>query len=172
MQLCTRNACSWFPETGTILRGGRWGSTAVWNLLEIHSFCYSDPSLRLVWLLKPSSKCVLVWFFSLQLLKKYTLNPEITLLFINFMLKKPFLKFPKNCNINFWIENDPPPWNFSENSSVSLLSSRRCYYDFISDNCCQTQLKLLIPCYLGQLPARPVWPPTHFGWPRRLGGRH
>ena len=27
--------------------------------------------------------------------KKYTLNPEITLLFINFMLKKPCLKFPK-----------------------------------------------------------------------------
>ena len=26
----------------------------------------------------------------------------------------------KICNINFWIENDPPPlWNFSENSSVS-----------------------------------------------------
>ena len=25
----------------------------------------------------------------------------------------------KICNINFWIENDPPPlWNFSENSSV------------------------------------------------------
>ena len=26
----------------------------------------------------------------------------------------------KICNLNFWIENDPPPplWNFSENSSV------------------------------------------------------
>ena len=37
-----------------------------------------------------------------------------------------FLKFmtevssimAKIWNINFWIENDPPPWNFSENSSV------------------------------------------------------
>ena len=29
--------------------------------------------------------------------KKHTLNPEITLLFINFMLKKPCLKFPKSA---------------------------------------------------------------------------
>ena len=28
----------------------------------------------------PSSKCVLFWFFSIQLLKKHTLNPEMTLL--------------------------------------------------------------------------------------------
>ena len=27
----------------------------------------------------PSSKCVLFWFFSIQLLKKHTLNPEFTL---------------------------------------------------------------------------------------------
>ena len=26
-------------------------------------------------------------------------------------------KVPKICNINFWIKNDPPPWNFSENST-------------------------------------------------------
>ena len=26
------NVCTWFPEIGTILRGGGWGSTAVWNL--------------------------------------------------------------------------------------------------------------------------------------------
>ena len=54
------------------------------------------------------------------MLKKHTLNPEITLLYINFMLKNLF-KVPKICNINFWIENDPPPpplWNFSEYSSI------------------------------------------------------
>ena len=28
------NACTWFPEIGTILRGEGWGSTAVWNLSE------------------------------------------------------------------------------------------------------------------------------------------
>ena len=31
------------------------------------------------------------------LLKKHTLNPENTLLYINFMLKKPCLKFPKSA---------------------------------------------------------------------------
>ena len=34
-----------------------------------------DPSLRLVWLLEPSSKCVLFWIFSIQLLKKHTPEP-------------------------------------------------------------------------------------------------
>ena len=39
------------------------------------------------------------WYqlISIQLLKQYTLNPVITLLFINFMLKKPSLKFPKSA---------------------------------------------------------------------------
>ena len=33
-----------------------------------------------------------------------------------FFLRKTSKKSP--CNIDFWIENDPPPlWNFSENSS-------------------------------------------------------
>ena len=35
---------------------------------------------------------------SIQLLKKYTLNPGIILLFINFMLKKTLYKVPKICN--------------------------------------------------------------------------
>ena len=40
--------------------------------------------------------------------EKNTLNPEITLLFINFILNA-LLKVPKICNINFWIGNAPPP---------------------------------------------------------------
>ena len=32
-----------------------------------------------------------------QLLKKHTLNPKFTLFCINFMLKKPCLKFPKSA---------------------------------------------------------------------------
>ena len=31
------------------------------------------------------------------IVEKHTLNPEVTLLFINFMLKKPCLKFPKSA---------------------------------------------------------------------------
>ena len=54
------------------------------------------------------------------MLKKRTLNPEITLLFmLQFHAQKALFKVPKICNINFWIENDPPPplWHFSEKSS-------------------------------------------------------
>ena len=32
-------------------------------------------------------------------------------------LQKALFKVPKIRNIIFWIENGPPPWNFSENSS-------------------------------------------------------
>ena len=39
---------------------------------------------------------------------KNTLNPEITLLYHFHAQKAPF-KVPKICNINFWIEDDPPP---------------------------------------------------------------
>ena len=45
-----------------------------------------------------------------------TLNPEITILY-QFHDQKALFKVPKICNINFWIENDPPPLlHFSENS--------------------------------------------------------
>ena len=48
----------------------------------------------------------------------YTLNPEITILY-QFHAQKALFKVPEICDISFWIENDPPPpWNFSENSSV------------------------------------------------------
>ena len=52
---------------------------------------------------------------SIQLLKKHTLNPEITLLFINFMFKKPCLKFPKSATYIFWIENAPRPLELFRN---------------------------------------------------------
>ena len=54
----------------------------------------------------------------MQLLKKHTPNPKITLL-CKFHTQKALFKVPKICIINFWIENDPTPpnWNFSENSS-------------------------------------------------------
>ena len=34
-------------------------------------------------------------------------NPEITLLY-QFHAQKALFVIPKNCNVNFWIENDPP----------------------------------------------------------------
>ena len=38
-----RNACTWFPEIGAILRGGGRGSTAVWNLSENSSYLVAWP---------------------------------------------------------------------------------------------------------------------------------
>ena len=65
----------------------------------------------------PSSKCVLFWFFSIQFLKKHSLNSEITILY-QFHDQKAWFRAPKICNVNFLIENDPPPlWHFSKNSS-------------------------------------------------------
>ena len=49
----------------------------------------------------PSSKCDLFWFFSIQLLKKHTLNPEITLLY-QFHAQKALFKVTKICTVNFW----------------------------------------------------------------------
>ena len=37
--------------------------------------------------------------------------------FVSISCSKSPVKVPKICNINSWIENDPLPWNFSENSS-------------------------------------------------------
>ena len=47
-------------------------------------------------------------FFSIQLLKKHTLDTEITL-FNKFPAQKALFKVPKICKMNFWIENDLPP---------------------------------------------------------------
>ena len=62
--------------------------------------------LRLLWL--PSSKCVLFWFFLIQLLKKT--YPEPWNSFHQFYAQKALFKVPKICNINFLIENNPPPF--------------------------------------------------------------
>ena len=45
----------------------------------------------------------------MQLLKKYTLDPEVTLLY-QFHAQKALFNVPKICNTNFWIKNDPPPF--------------------------------------------------------------
>ena len=45
---------------------------------------------------------------SIQLLKKHTLNPEITLLY-QFHAQKALFQVPKICYIKFWIETDTPP---------------------------------------------------------------
>ena len=49
----------------------------------------------------PSSKCALFWLFSIQLLKKHTLNPEITL-FYQLHAQKALFKVTKICTVNFW----------------------------------------------------------------------
>ena len=46
---------------------------------------------------------------------------EITLL-NQFHAQKALFKVPKICHINFWIENDPTPLDFSEN----LKNSSKC----------------------------------------------
>ena len=43
------NACRWFPEIWTILRGGGWGSIAVWNLSE-------NPSDLVAWPIRKVSQ--------------------------------------------------------------------------------------------------------------------
>ena len=48
------------------------------------------------------------WFFSVQLLKKQTLDPEITLLY-QFHGQKALFKVSKICSTNFWIGNSPSP---------------------------------------------------------------
>ena len=94
------NACTLFPEIGTILRGGGGGHLPFGTFPKIHPIRQRDPSLRLLWPLQPSSKCVLFWFFSIQLLKKHTQNPEITILY-QFHAQKVLFKAPKMYNIKF-----------------------------------------------------------------------
>ena len=56
-------------------------------------------------------KVCLVLVFLNTIVEKHTLNPEITLLY-QFHAQKVLFKVPKICNINFWIESDPPPLAF------------------------------------------------------------
>ena len=57
--------------------------------------------------------CLVLIFLNAIVLKKHTLNPEITILFQIHDQKALFI-VSKICNIIFWIENDPL-WHFSEN---------------------------------------------------------
>ena len=57
---------------------------------------FGSVTLRMVWLLEPFSKCVLFWFFTIQLSKKHTLHPEITILY-QFHYQKALFKVPKIC---------------------------------------------------------------------------
>ena len=78
----------------------------------------------------PSSECVWFWFFSIQLLKKRTLNPEITILY-QFHAQKVLFKVPKICNLNFWIENDTPPLELFRKFfrfCTAILLCVMCYY--------------------------------------------
>ena len=84
------------------------------------------------------------WFFSIHLLKKHTLNPEITILYQFHDQKNPF-KVSKICNINFLIENDPPSflalfrkftW-FASRTLPSVINDIVCeiiFYHFYSEN--------------------------------------
>ena len=64
-------------------------------------------------------------FISIQWLKKHSLNPEITHLFVNFMLKKSCLKFPKSAIYFIGLKMTPPPplWHFSKKSSDLVAGS-------------------------------------------------
>ena len=55
----------------------------------------------------PSSKCVLFWFFSIQLLKKHTLNPELTL-FVSISCSKSYVKSSQNLQHKFLDWKWPP----------------------------------------------------------------
>ena len=71
----------------------------------------------------PSSKCVLFWFFSIQLLKKHTLNPEFTL-FVSISCSKSPVLSSQNLLHKFFDWKWPhPPRNFFENSSDSAQPS-------------------------------------------------
>ena len=60
----------------------------------------------------------LVLIFLNTIVEKHTVNPESTLLY---QFQKALFKVPKICNINFWIENDPPsPRKFIRFGSLTL----------------------------------------------------
>ena len=58
------------------------------------------------------------------MLKKHTLNPEITLLLINLILKKPCLKFPKSAIWIFGLKMRPPP-------PLAILDNTRNIFQFL-----------------------------------------
>ena len=52
--------------------------------------------------------CLVLIFINTIVEKKHILNPEINLLY-QFHAQKALFTVPKNCKINIWIENAPPP---------------------------------------------------------------
>ena len=56
----------------------------------------------------PQKVCLVLIFLNTILEKAFILNSEITLLF-QIRAQKALFKVPKIYNINFCIENDPPP---------------------------------------------------------------
>ena len=108
-------------------------ATIIFIIISIHlepfRIIIPDPSLRLVWLLEPSSKFVLFRFFS-KLLKKHTLNPEITLLY-QFHAQKALFQVPKIGNINFSIENDPTSFGTFPKNSSDLVAGPFPYYHYL-----------------------------------------
>ena len=65
-------------------------------------------------------KVYLVLTFLNTIVEKHTLNPEIILLF-QCRAQKLF-KVPKICNINLWIENDPPTFCTFPKKSSDLVA--------------------------------------------------
>ena len=53
--------------------------------------------------------CRVLIFLNKIVEKKHILNPEINLLY-QFHAQKALFTVPKNCKINIWIENAPPPF--------------------------------------------------------------
>ena len=68
-------------------------------------------------------KVCLVLIFSIQSLKKHTLNPEITLLYTNFMLKKPCLKLLKSVVWIFGLKINARNANNESNASNTSNAS-------------------------------------------------
>ena len=118
--------------------GRGWGSKAVWNFSKNSSVLVPSPVSmgtdgvtetdeflehfqREGEIQKCLSKCVLIWFLSIQLLKKHTQSPEMTLLYqFHAQKAKPCLKF-QNLQQKFldWKCLTPPPFGcFPKNHLV------------------------------------------------------
>ena len=95
------------------------------------------PVLRLLWLLETSSSVSCFDFSQYNWWKNipWTLN---LLLLYQIHAQKALFKVPKICNIIFWIENDPPPWHPSKNSSDLVAGSFPKYAQILSHFNCFT----------------------------------
>ena len=92
--------------------GGR-GQLPFETFQKIHPIWWRDPSLRLLWLLERSSKCVLFWYFSIQFVKKAYPEPWICYFVSISCSKSPALSYQ---NLQHKFLDWKWPWHFSENS--------------------------------------------------------